>query len=62
MNKRLGGNFDDFLAETQAVALKRLLSETREQIPQGESLTAEEGLLESNQIDPLTKVINRVAD
>jgi hypothetical protein len=68
MNKHLDSNFDDFLAEddvlaeTEAVVLKRLLDESREQIARGESLTAEEVFLESNQIDPLTEAINQVAD
>jgi hypothetical protein len=62
MNKHRGRNFDDFLAETEAAALKRLLHESREQIARGESLTAEEVFLESNQIDPLTEAINQVAD
>jgi hypothetical protein len=62
MNKHLGSNFDDFLAETEAVALKRLLDESREQIARGEVFTAEEVSLESNEIDPLTEVINQVVD
>jgi antitoxin HicB len=68
MNKHLGSNFDDFLeedgllAETEAVALKRLLHESREQIALGEVFTAEEVFLESNQIDSLTEAVNQVAD
>jgi hypothetical protein len=44
------------------VALKRLLSDSREQIADGEALTAEEVSVESKQIDPLTEAVNRVAD
>jgi antitoxin HicB len=68
MNKHFGSNFDDFLeedgflAETEAVALKRVISESREQIARAELLEAEEVFLDSHQIDPLTEVINRVAD
>jgi hypothetical protein len=68
MKKHFDSNFDDFLeedgvlAETEAVTLKRLLHESREQIARGEVLTAQEVLLESNQIDPLTEAVNRVAD
>jgi hypothetical protein len=68
MNKYFGSNFDDFLeedgflAETEAVALKRVISESREQIARAESLEAKEVVLESNQIDLLTEVINRVTD
>jgi hypothetical protein len=44
------------------VALKRLLSDSREQVADGEALTAEEVSVESKQIDPLTEAVNRVAD
>jgi hypothetical protein len=54
--------FEMFFEGLIMLRSKRLLSESREQIVRGESLTAEEVFLESNQIDPLTEAINQVAD
>jgi hypothetical protein len=54
--------FEMFFKGLIMLQSKPLLSESREQIARGESLTAEEVFLESNQIDPLTEAINQVAD